>query len=194
MIIRRLTSKEIQLAKAATVVSKDKKTLYYNLRHGTYGRGLYKWWCSFSTKFFVPENVTDTLVLEDDDYIIVPIKDNKNGGLKRASNGDVCYTITKDDMEYHKSDILLLWEIPNKNYINVDYEIEGSGEQIGRGVTGKQRGDVMCRSTAPVLEITGDVTLTWEAKDINGKRFKQVIVYDSSVNSWDIQPIKELKE
>lgn len=191
MIIKRLTGKEILPAKAITVTGKDGSSHYFNLKHGSYGKSMSLWWCGFATRYFKPEGISDTLILDSNDYIIVPIKDGDK--VKRNRDNNACYYISKDDMEYHKTDILLLWEIPNRNYIDVTYELTGSVSEIGCASTGKQRDDILCKSPAPILEITGDCKLSWVATDHNGDKFHQVIRYDSSINSWDIKPIEKIK-
>ena len=191
----KLTAFKQEAVVAKIYYHKKNGKMYYNVKHGsskTTNNTNELWSYSFglSKSYFPVSEENPELVLKDDDYVITTVK--IDGEVIKDKKGNVLYNISKDDNNVHKKDIILLWEIPNKNYIDVKYVAEGTCTILGEGISGKERGDVIYSSPAPVIEILGDVTLTWTGRYYDNNTYKkvsQVIKYNYANNSWDIKPI-----
>lgn len=196
-MIRKLTAFITEPVVAKVYFHKKNSKQYYNVKHGSSSKNanndsdLWSYSFGLAKNHFPVQDDVPELLLEGDDYIITTVK--VNGESIKDKKGNVLYNISKDDNDVHKKDIILLWEIPNKNYIDVKYVAEGTCTILGEGISGKERGDVIYSSPAPVIEILGDVTLTWSGRyfdNNNGyKKVSQVIKYNYANNSWDIKPI-----
>jgi len=176
----------------AQVYKNTKGKMYFNISHGTKGKDLFVWKCGLRDGRFTPKSEGDTLELNDNNYIIRNVLD-KNKQVMKDVNGNLLYNIDIDYMENHKNDLLVLWEIPNKNYKECRYTVTGDVDVIGEGKTGKIRGDKKFISPAPVLEIYGDCELVWSAVDKNNKGYKQIFKYDYAENKWSINPVEEYR-
>ena len=85
--------------------------------------------------------------------------------------------------------VLLLWEIPNKRYINVSFETDGDCHIVGSGETGSIRDGIEYISPAPVLEIFGSCTLKWWGYDKHSNLVKQEITFDYPNSQWNIKAV-----
>jgi len=186
MKILKLDHIGIKNAKAVVFKNKKNNELYFNIKHGS--SKFWVWSASLDKKYYKPKNDNDVLELSENDYILIPIKGKKE--VLKDKKNNTLYFISKDYMEIHKNDILLLWEIPNKNYTSVKYKVEGNASVIGTGMAGKERDNVKYTSPAPVVEILGNCKLTWEAVDVNGDKYKQEIEYKN--NNFNISDIKKV--
>lgn len=192
----KLTAFKQEAVVAKIYYHKKNGKMYYNVKHGsskTTNNTNELWSYSFglSKNYFPVSEENPELVLKDDDYVITTVK--IDGEVIKDKKGNVLYNISKDDNNVHKKDIILLWEIPNKNYTNVSYSAEGLCNVLGEGVSGKERGDIMYCSPAPVIEILGDIKLVWTGYHTNdgiSQKVSQTIIYDYSKNEWDIRPIE----
>jgi len=172
----------------ATVPNRSKDKMYFEIQHGSKGNTLWMWTANLAYQQFNPKDMADTIQLKDDNYFIKTLF--KEGRPTEDKQGNVNYLITTDNMHNHKKDILLLWEIPNvNNNANIQYKIEGMVSELGIGYTGRERGSVIGKAPAPVLEIIGDCVLSWSSEK-DGTLSTQVIKYDYSKASWDIGIIK----
>lgn len=189
MRLQKLTSLKILPVVAQVHKNKTNNSLYYNIKHGTHGEGLWMYSCGLYKPYFTPENEGDKLEMKDDNYIIKPVK--KDNVILRDKKKNVVYNITIDLSETHKKDIIVFWEIPNKNYLEVSFKVSGLATLLGEGISGKERGEVLYSSPAPVIEVLGDCELYWTGKDIENKNISQTIKYDYAKGEWDIQPIKQ---
>jgi len=161
---------------------------FYNVRHGKRGNPEYCWgWvCSIDSKIATPVSDPDFKLIGND-YEIEPIF--KNGKPKKDKLGNIEYVIKKDNSSFNKDDILTLWELPSKKYTDIEYELVGEVTEIGKGTSCMYRQNSIISTPAPVLEITGDCTLSWVGK-YGGKKYKQVISYSSRYREWKFNVIE----
>jgi len=166
--------------------NKRNDSKYYNLIHGTKGVSTWKWSCSLDINYFTVNDQPFTM--DGDDYVLIPIR-GVGGSIKKDIKGNAYYMLSKDNTYTHRKDILLLWEIPNKNYSDVKYTIVGDSEVLGSGCNGRIRGEKRYLSPAPIIEIFGDTTLTWSGVDTSGRTHSQTITYTRASDNWDINKI-----
>ena len=187
MKILKLTTSETNPA-TAIVPNRSKDKMYFEIQHGSKGNALWMWTANLAYQQFSPKNMADTLILRGDDYFVKTLY--KEGKPTEDKQGNINYLITTDNMHNHKKDILLLWEIPNvNNNADIKYTISGMVSELGKGYTGRERGAVIGKAPAPVLEIIGDCTLSWTSEK-DGVVSTQTINYDYVKENWDIEPIK----
>ena len=184
MKIKKLTTNLLLPVKADVVANKnkDKNSIYYNIKHGGRGDGLFTYTIGVDKRLFKPTNTDDRLEFIDENYILLPIYENNV--RKQDSKGNYLYFISTDGMEDHKNDYLLLWEIPNKFYMDVKYEINGDVKLIGEGSLGRTRGITSYTSPAPVLEIYGNCELSWSGLSEDGNLYKQRVTFKNGM--WNI--------
>ena len=191
MKVLKLTEFKISPAEAMLFTRKNEETgevkAYYNIEHGSFEPGFKLYKCCLDNKYFKPNEGTSTLVLDKDNYILRPFR-------RDESNNIIRYMITISNLEYIKRDRLVFWEIPNKNYVKVNYELSGDVSVLGEGSVGKERDDFKYESPAPVLEIVGSCVLRWYAIDNQDREFEQVIEYDAGNDTWSIGVVKEIKK
>jgi len=185
MKIIKLTYKET--LPVTTTIIKNRDNKYHNLKHGTRGLGLWEWSASMNVVNY-PVIEDKTILLDKDNYTIVPVTKDKK--IITDSLHNVLYSITTDDITSHRKDILLLWELPIKNFKTISYTLSGDVLELGNGYIGKVRGTRRQKIAAPVLEITGDSTLTWTGVTFDNKHYKQTVNFTYSDSSWDINPPK----
>lgn len=191
MKVLRLNNVSVKPAIAKVFVSKN-NDLYYNIKHGTRGDGLWEYSCGLRKVTFTPETPDDEYILKGNNYVLNPVKIETNY-LTDGKNNNV-YNIATDESDVHKSDVILFWDIPNKNYINVTYTMDGLCVKIAEGITGRTRGSTLFSSPAPVIEILGDCTLKWTGNQEDGSELSQTIKYHYTEETWDISPILILKK
>lgn len=162
MRILTLTSEGIKPAVAT--VFKDKDKSHYNIKHGSRGKDTHVLSYGLDKTFFDPVKLDQsTYELKDDNYILIPIK--KDGIQVKDRNGNCLYSISIDNVRNHKKDAILILEIPNNNYTEVNFTTTGNVSVLGQGIIGKTRSDKLYSSPAPILEIYGDCVLTWTGKN-----------------------------
>ena len=184
MLIKKLTVSVLKPVTAIVVKNKNKNKnneLYFNIKHGGRGENLFTYTIGLDKHMFKPNATEDTLVMEDKDYILLPIY--KNGMPMRDSRNNYMYYISKDQVDDHTTDYILLWEIPNKFYTDVTYTLKGNVKEIGIGINGRSRTNEIFKSPAPILEIFGNCELNWTAID-STKRYAQKITLED--NAWNI--------
>jgi len=190
MKILKITASVIKPVKAVTVRSRNVNKpddLHYNVKFGSMGSDLWVYSMGVDRKLFKPKDAGDVLELTDDNYVLIPIKNN--GDAIKDRKGNDIYYITVDHTEDHRKDTIALWEIPSRNYQNVEYTADGEVRVLGYGLTGKTRGSIKYISPAPVLEVMGDCVLKWTGIDKNNKEVSQTITYTSD-GKWEIGLIK----
>lgn len=180
MKIIKLTSSIVSKVIASTVKNKNKTKEYYNIKHGGRGEGLHTYKMGMDERIFKVDK--SELILNDDNYILIPIYRQKKQLKDKADN--FMYYISTDQMEDHKNDHIVFWEIPNKFYTDVKYEITGDVNTIACGTIGRSRGNVNYTSPAPILEVYGECTLSWTAIDNNGRKLEQVFTFEDG--KWNI--------
>jgi len=188
MKIAKLTYQEVVPVSTTVITNKNNK--YHNLKHGTKGSNLWEWSASLNVNIFPV--IDNSIRLDSDNYVVVPITKDKK--LLTDTKGNVLYSITTDEVTSHRKDTLLLWELPIKNFKVVTYTISGDVIELGKGYIGKVRADRKQKIAAPILEITGDATLTWKATTYDNEVYSQTVNYSYNDNSWDINPPKLIKE
>lgn len=180
----------INSSPAIATVHRNHKSdnMYFNIKHGSQGENLWVYSCELNKSHFAPSALADELKLDNDNYVIIPVK--KNGSVVKDKKDNTLYMITIDHNQNHKQDMLIFWEIPNVNYTEVTYKITGMANDIGHGWSGKERGEICFKSPAPVIEIYGNATLEWSGLDRDGNNIKQTItVINGAIN---IKPIETL--
>ena len=185
MKLLRLTYLATEEVKAQAFKSNNKESMHYAVKHGTDGSNFGYWLGRISKKVSEPDNISDVFTLKGNNFILLPVK--RDSEILRDKLGNIVYTIGIDFNTMHQKDIILYWEIVNKNYNTIEYSISGDVSEIGKGYNGKDRGDIVYKSPAPVLEIYGNCTLNWTAVDVLGDEYTQEIVYHD--NDWDVKPI-----
>jgi len=194
MKIVKLTWLGVESAKAQVYASKKNNTMYFNIKHGSSGRQFGYWLGRVSHKVGVPNSIGDELILDKDNYVLISTLNKDTNEVSIDKLGNVIYTIGVDYSTIHNKDLIVLWEIPNKNYTKVDYTVNGDVNIIGKATSGKDRGNKMYKSPAPVLEIYGDCELRWTAVNNSNEVIEQKVFYDYANSSWDISPINKTKE
>lgn len=187
MRILKLTGVDIRPAVAMVYKNKVSNALYFNIQHGSFGKNFWIYTCGLNKIFFTPKDEQDRITLSDDNYILKPIKRNKEKIKDGKEN--ILYNISIDSMENHKKDCIIFWEVPNKNYTNVTYTISGNAAMIAEGITGKERNDTIYSSPAPIIEAYGNCKLEWSGLNNNGERVSQTINFDYVNDKFDIPPI-----
>jgi len=191
MKIMKLTTSVLLPVTAEVVTNKSKdNSLFYNIKHGGRGSGLFTYTIGVDKRLFKPTGTHDKLHLIDNNYIMLPIYENKKH--KTDSKGNYLYFISTDTMEDHKNDYIILWEIPNKFYSNVTFKTYGDVRVIGEGLLGRSRGIENYTSPAPVLEVFGNCTLEWSATDENGKMYSHKTSLDD--DGWKIGELTVVKK
>jgi hypothetical protein len=188
MKIKKLDILGISTAEAKVYKSIDNK-LYFNIKHGNLGKDTWCYSLSFNRKLFIPKDEKDVIKLNNNNYDLKVILD-KNKNIKKDKKNNILYSITVNDIKDHIRDIILLWEIPNKEYINVEYEIKGNGKTLIEASRGKERPNGTYITPAPVIEITGDVELYWSGYDKNDNKISQSVYYNFTKDHWKIDDIK----
>lgn len=178
----KIANNEIKNVVARAIKKSDK--LYYNINFGSNGtfknKKLKELHLLLNVRFFIPNNLQDELVLDQDYYILNPYR-NKEGQIIKDKYGNIVYIVGKDDAYFHKKDVVLFWEIPNYNEIDVEYKIDGNYNIIGEGSLGKERGEETYSSPAVIVELNGNCTLSWKSK-----KYKQEIKFTYDSGKFDI--------
>lgn len=179
MKIIKLTASKISTVKGTVIVNKKNTSKYFNIRHGSASDGLHFYSIYMDSRYFKPVDNEATIDLPDDKYILKPVFKDK--AHIKDSKGNYSYCLSIDDVEDHKKDFIVLWEIPNKFYKGVEYTIDGDVEKIGEGSSGRVRNGTVYSSPAPVLEVFGIATLTWSGtKTKDGIKYSQTITFKDS--------------
>lgn len=176
----------------ATIYSKNSK-VYYNIKHGDTGYESKPLSYGIDKKILDPKlNKNEPFILlNKSNYTIKPIY-KKNIGKVQDTNGNDIYLVSADNNNSHVEDILLFWEIPNKNYKNVIYTLNGDCTKLGQSITKKERGNDTFITPAPVIEIFGECVLMWSGDSQDNKNVSQVIkIYkENDKLIFNIEPIK----
>lgn len=195
MRIAKLTTSALTPVEAVAVANKhDKEKLYFNVKHGTKGKSDVFWVysCGVSTECAKPSSLEDICSLDKDNYILKQIR--VKGKVLKDRNDNALYNIHSDNNLCHKRDLIVFWEIPNKYYHDVTFDIKGDVKLLGSGKTGYVRDDIQYISPAPVLEIYGNASLTWRAIDLENRIIAQKIEFvngDPIINKIETEYLKE---
>lgn len=168
----------------STVLHKAGNKSYHNVKHGSYGKGLWKWSIGMKSDIF-PVVDNKTLTLDQDNYILIPVK--RNNATSKDGIGNTMYNISTDEMLSHKNDIIALWEPDAVNINDFEYTITGCIEEIGKGYTGKTRNDRTIKIPTPIFEITGSCDIKWEGIGPNNVKHSQHISYCGDTDEWNIR-------
>lgn len=189
MRVMLLTAEQAGPARATVIVNPQSGKLYYNIWHGLRSLGFWAYVCTLNHKHFAPRTRDDVIELDKNNYALKPVM-KKGDCLKDSRDNELyCICVDEDDLS-HRKNILLFWEIPNINYINVKFNTTANAALLGEGSYGKHRGKTHYISPYPVLEIMGDCTLEWSAEDIQGNKITQKIdVRIHDTNTFTIHPI-----
>jgi len=172
----------------AITYKRSENVRYFNIVHGNKGAMFGYWLARINKHIAQPVNDNDIYTFTGNNYTLVPYR--HSDGVSTDKLGNTIYSVSSDNGTEHIRDIILFWEIPNRSYVKVDYKISGSVTEIGKGYTGRDRGEHVFKSTAPILEVFGDCTLEWTAVDLDGLTYTQTITYVHESGSWDVQVIK----
>ncbi len=181
MRIRKLTTNLLLNVKAKTVNIKPTGATHFNIRHGSASEGLHDYIIYMDRRYFKPEDNITEKILNDDDYILKPVYKNNIHIQDRKDN--YSYTLSRDEVEDHKKDYIILWEIPNKFYSDVKFDVSGNAIILGTGYSGRVRDGKVYSSPAPVLEVYGTATLEWSGIR-DDKLYKQIITFKD--DQWNI--------
>lgn len=178
----KIANNEIKDVVARAIKKADK--LYYNINFGSNGtfknKKLKELHLLMNIRFFMPKNLQDELILNQDYYILNPFR-NKDSQVVKDNYGNTVYIVGKDDAYFHKKDVVLFWEIPNYNETDVCYKIQGDYNIIGEGSLGKERGEKTYSSPAVIVELNGDCILSWEST-----KYKQEIEFNYKNGQFNI--------
>lgn len=164
--------------------------LYYNIVNGTSETGFNKYVIYLREKDFrdLSNLNKSSILLDRKDYVIKPVY--LGNTVAKDESGNVKYNLhlNKFDSVYKTS--LVIWEIPNFHYEDVKFEvISGNVEVLGQGTNGINRDGRAYTSPAPILEVEGDVTISWSGKDRRGNMVGEVLTRVN--NEWTSSPIKQ---
>ena len=197
MRIKRLTLTDILPAIAHCVVTnkdKDKEKLGYVIRHGSFGPDSFALTTYLGYRYFKVGNKGDTLTLEGNEYICVPIirKDENGVGTPiKDKAGNNIYVINKEERIGFNSDIIVYWEFPYSTYKDIEYSLEGKVRELAVGKTTTWYLDNKVVVPAPMLEVYGSCKLHWSGIDINkGQKISQIISYTAGDDIWSIPAYK----
>lgn len=170
--------------------SKGKDFTMYTVDVGTTGKDLWKYFMKLGKSIIdkLPEG-TKEVTLDKNTYCIRPIRD-KNGDIVKDKLGNVRYRIEDDPSDAFKNDTIIFMEIPNMNYKNVEYKIQGRAVVLAKAYVGKERDEIISKSPALVLEVTGNFTLTYTAKDQLDNDVSGEFTYDYTNGSFTLKDIK----
>lgn len=191
MRILNLTTFGISTATARSTWNKKNLRYYYNITLGFRGYEYKIYTIYLSHRHFKSEKNMEVLELTDNNYVLQPIKEN--GKIQKDNHGNPMYCIYCSDINNYKRDIVLIWEIPNKLYTDIMYEIKGDVRQLAEATYGQEREGKIYKSPIPVLEIFGDCELTWSGIDNHSLKVGQVIKYNYVLDQWDMKPLPGVK-
>lgn len=194
MRILRLTGLKIEpMTASAYTKGKDNNIKYFNVKHGSSEPGFHVYSCGVDTELGIPSSNADTYTFTGDTYTLRSyLKPDSKKPLKDKI-GNQYYLIATDTTESTKKDMIVFWEIPNKNFIKCEYSLDGMVTEIGKGYLGKRRLNIEFKVPAPVLEVIGSCTLKWEAVTMDNVKYSQVINYDEGTEKWDIGIMRVVK-
>jgi hypothetical protein len=187
MRILNLNTFGVSNAIAKAMFNKKNAKLYFNIILGFRGYEYKMYTLYLSQRHFKAKKSMEELELKDNNYILQPIK--INGELQKDTHNNPIYCIYCNDVNNYKKDIILIWEIPNKLYTNVKYEIKGDVTKLAEASYGQERDGVNYISPIPVLEIFGDCELTWSGIDKHSVKVGQIIKYNYVLDQWDIKSL-----
>lgn len=162
--------------------TKYKDNLVYNYTHGFNVPGYDKFHIHLSKRDFKPTSLEDVLPLDKDYYVLSPLK-YKDGNLAKDKHNRQRYCVFIDENKYHSGDIVLFWEVPNRNYENIVYKVEGSVDILVDLNIEITRNNKTIVTPNPILLVYGSCKLYWSA-NIGSEVVKQEIVYDYSIDEW----------
>ena len=143
------------------VAHKDKNdNLFYNIKHGEIGGVLWQYSIGVSKEIALPITHEDTIELNSNNFIVLPIYKNKN--KVKDNLGNDLYYVTADIANAGKDGKLVLWSIPNKNLVDVSFKVSGGANVLGNGFTGSSRSSDDKKVPSPVVEILGHSVLQWQ--------------------------------
>jgi hypothetical protein len=183
------------LSTPSATVFKNKKTddLFFNLRLGITGEKTWEYILLFDKRKYIPKDANDKLELDGVNYNIKPIKDKLPDNkfiLKKDGKGNVQYVVSEDSSSFHKKDLILIWELPNRNFTNIKYEIKGPHNILAEAVTGKERSENIYTSPIILAELLGDCDLKWEGIQDTGDILEQSINFKYETGQFTINLIK----
>ena len=162
--------------------------VYFNYRFGLKRYGFSEYRLTFSYKDFKPNSITDVMTLDKDNYIILPI--TKNDKDQYNKNNQKLYCVYEDKSKSHTKDTILFWEIPNRNYTNIEYRLEGDVSLLAQASTGLVRNEKTFKTPILMLDVYGSCELHWEANNYLGDKVSQTITYSYEDDRWDLESIK----
>lgn len=189
MRIIELNSLGIHTPTATVYTSKEGK-MYFNYKVGLRYKNCKEYTLGFSNKCFKPLDKNDKLILDKDNYNIIPIlKDDKQ--LIDRNNNPV-YSIYEDNTLSHKNSTIVFWEVPTRNYEGSIHSLDGLVDQLAVATSGVLVNDKMKHIPILMLLVYGDCELKVQHyNDIAGKILaEQLFKFHSSTNKWDIGEVK----
>lgn len=190
MRIEELSTGGVKPAIAVVRRNINNKTLSFNIMHGSFGTGLGFWSARLNGRFGRPTSESDMITLDKNTYDLYAVRNGSNQVMKDVLDNTL-YGVTDNRVQGDSRGVIILWRIPNVNYSEVSYSLVGMCSELGSGWNGKDRGDVIYKSPAPVVEVFGDCILSWEAKTSSGETVKHVSTYDSNKETWDIRYVND---
>lgn len=183
------------LSQPSASVFKNRKTneLFYNLRLGSTGDKTWEYVLLFDKRQFNPKEITDKLLLENNNYVIKPIKEKQSDGkftLKKDGKNNVHYVVSEDSSSFHKKDLILIWELPNRNFTKIEYKIKGPHNVLAEAIAGKERSKETFTSPIVLLELLGDCELSWVGIQDTGDILEQNIIFKYETGQFTINLIK----
>lgn len=164
-------------------IFEGKKSKYYNIKLGTKEP---KFGCvtiGLDSSYFSPEvNKLAEIQLNGSNYELKPII--VKGKVKTDNKGNNVYNIT---IGKKSKDFLIIWEIKNEFYTDIEYEItKGIGKILTKGYNGKDRGNIVYKSPELLIEACSDIIVSWKGKDINNNEIGEDLVFNINTRSIEI--------
>lgn len=194
MKVIKISSTKVECPTATAVMSKNNKDPRFKIILGSEGDGVYPYMLGLDTKYFKPTDIEDKVILEGDNYIIKEVKSPDTKKPMVLPDGKKLYTISKSSAHTFPKDTIVIWEIPNSRYTDVEYEISGDVEKLVEGGSiGKIRNGIAYTSPTLVLEVFGDCELKWTALNKENKRISQTVKYSYDSDEYKISSIEIVK-
>lgn len=189
MEIIKLSSGGKAVEATAKVFNSKGGKVYYNLGNGLDEVDFHRYKICLKEEDFkdIAKLNRPNILLDRKDYFLKAVYNKAGLYRDRLNNTRYNLGIEKDTTTYDTT--LVIWEIPNFHYVDVEYKIvSGNVEVIGEGINGIDRGGIKYKSPAPILEIEGDVVIKWSGKDKKGDSVGEILTRVNNI--WTASPLE----
>lgn len=194
MKIVTITSDGVVPAIAKVTKNKKNSNMYYNLRLGNYairpvGSPPNILPIGISKDIAVPTTFKDRLLLDRDDYVLLPIVKGGNHITNKA--GSYLYYLDTSETAPLK-EMLAIVSVPMYNFTDVTISQDGMVNEIARGYSIKMVGDITYSSPQILFELFGKGTIKW--RGVNSQGIHEQVINVSSSMEITINPITTIEK